>query len=208
LSRPRKSAVAIVLTRDADGLLRVLIGRRNPKLRLLGGYYAFPGGAIEETDGSLDTEAEEDVLRRTASRELEEETGVIVPPDAFQPAGRRITPPFVPVRFDSLMFVAEVDSARAIEPEVPGELLDIRWASPQALRDEWRDLSIRVAPPLIPILQQLAEAEAETLAEIAARLRATNAFMEDDGPRIEFVPDVLMMPIETPTLPPATTTNS
>lgn len=207
MSRPRKSAVAIVLTRDADGLLRVLIGRRNPKLRLLGGYYAFPGGAIEETDGSLDTEAEEDVLRRTASRELAEETGVIVPADAFQPAGRRITPPFVPVRFDSLMFVAEVETARAIEPEVPGELLDIRWASPQALRDEWRDLSIRVAPPLIPILQQLAEAEAETLAEIAARLRVTNAFMEDDGPRIEFVPDVLMMPIETPTLPPATTTN-
>lgn len=207
MRRPRKSAVAIVLTRDADGALRVLVGKRNPKQRLLGGYHAFPGGAFEDVDGDLDVDGEEVVLRRTASRELEEETGVVVPPEAFQSAGRRVTPPFMPLRFDTLMFVAQVDSPREIRPEVPGEMLDLRWASPQSLRDAWRELAIRVAPPVIPILQQLAEAEAEALPDVAERLRRINAFMEEDGPRIEFVPDVLMMPIETPTLPPATTTN-
>ena len=203
----RKSAVAIVLARDAGGALRVLIGRRHPDLRLLGGYFAFPGGGIEPGDGDPATEAEEVVLRRTAARELAEETGVRVAPDAFEPAGRRVTPPFMPVRFDSLMFVAQLDEPIPIDPSVAGELFDIHWTSARALRDEWRDLAVRVAPPLIPILQELADAETESLAEIAARLRAVNELMEADGPRIEFVPDVLMMPLPTPTLPPATTTN-
>ena len=204
---PRKSAVAIVLSRGEGGERLVLVGRRSRRTRFLGGFHAFPGGAHEPEDGKIAVEGEEVCLRRTASRELREETGVVVAAEDFLPGGRRITPPFALRRFDSLMLVAELDSPARIEPEDPGELEDLGWVDPRDLVERWRRLEIRLAPPVIPILVELAREPSRGAEESAARLAEVNASMEDDGPRIEFVPDVLMLTLETPTLPPATTTN-
>ncbi|HET9887081.1 MAG TPA: MBL fold metallo-hydrolase, partial [bacterium] len=80
--------------------------------------------------------------------------------------------------------------------------------SPAKLLQRWHMLAIRVAPPLLPIFKELAKVkEDETLDEIARRVEQINSAMEEDGPRIEFVPDVLMIPVKTSTLPPATHTN-
>ncbi|HMB71136.1 MAG TPA: NUDIX domain-containing protein, partial [bacterium] len=202
---PRKSAVVVPLTRHG-GELRVLVGRRHPRSRFLGGFFAFPGGAHEPEDG--DFVADEDgALRRTAARELEEETGLHVEPGALRPAGRRVTPPFGPRRFDSLMYVSTHARAEEPSPQDPGELLDLHWTSPAAIVERWRALEIRIAPPLIPMLLSLAEGHAPDDAALAARLHEVNADMEADGPRIEFVPHVLTILLETPTLPPATHTN-
>jgi glyoxylase-like metal-dependent hydrolase (beta-lactamase superfamily II)/8-oxo-dGTP pyrophosphatase MutT (NUDIX family) len=202
---PRKSAVAIPLVVEG-GRARVLVGRRHPKSRFLGGFFAFPGGAIEPEDGDLDADGEDAVLRRTASRELEEETGLVIAPDALLNAGRRVTPPFGPKRFDSLMYVAPFDAAIEPSPAEPGELLDMHWEDPVVLVRRWRELEIRVAPPLIPMLPELAVG-ADDAGSLAKRLAALNTEMEADGPRIEFVPDVLTLLLPTPTLPPATHTN-
>ena len=54
----------------------MLLGERAPGLLFFGGYWAFPGGAVEETDrGAGD---EDDALARAAVRELFEETGLLV----------------------------------------------------------------------------------------------------------------------------------
>jgi glyoxylase-like metal-dependent hydrolase (beta-lactamase superfamily II)/8-oxo-dGTP pyrophosphatase MutT (NUDIX family) len=201
---PLKSAVAIVLARSAEGQLLALVGKRNRRSRFLGGFYAFPGGMVEDEDGDFEAE-EDECLRRTASRELAEETGVEIDPASFLPAGRRITPPFSPRRFDSLMYVAALP--RPLKTRTSGELEDLEWAQPRRLHERWGNLEIRVAPPLIPILETLARVEEAAPEQIAARLRSVNDEMEADGPRIEFVRDVLMIPVETRTLPPATHTN-
>jgi glyoxylase-like metal-dependent hydrolase (beta-lactamase superfamily II) len=58
------------------------------------------------------------------------------------------------------------------------------------------------------MLHALASLQASAApSEVAHRLEAANTFDDDEGPRIEFVADVLMLPQRTPTLPPATTTN-
>ncbi len=202
---PRKSAVAIPLV-VADGAVRVLVGQRNPRSRFLGGFFAFPGGAQEPEDGDPDRDGEDAVLRRTASRELEEETGLRIAPEELIAAGRRVTPPFGPRRFDSLMYLAPFAQPERPDPEDPGELLDMRWEDPAVLVRRWRDLEIRVAPPLIPMLPELAVGAADP-AGLGERLASLNADMESDGPRIEFVPDVLTLLLPTPTLPPATHTN-
>ncbi|NNE43005.1 MAG: MBL fold metallo-hydrolase, partial [Gemmatimonadetes bacterium] len=206
MSRPsaKKSAVAIPVTRAPGGELRVLVGRR--RSRFLGGFFAFPGGATEPEDGDPETD-EDGCLRQTAARELREETGLNVEATALLDAGRRVTPPFFPRRFDTLMYVAVVDHEVEPTPETT-EMEDLHWDSPAEVYRRWGDLEIRVAPPLIPMLHDLAEIRDEPYDAIAARLRATNDRMEaGNGPRIEFVPDVLMVPMDTVTLPPATTTN-
>ena len=195
------------MTREG-GALRVLVGRRNPKSRFLGGFFAFPGGAQEPADGDLAVDGEDSVLRRCATRELHEETGLSISADAWHDAGRRVTPPFGPRRFDSRMYLAEAAKAEEPSPEDPGELLDMQWESPAELVRRWRALEIRIAPPLIPILQEMASVDGEpTAADLAARLASLNEDMESGGPHIEFVPDVRTVLVRTPTLPPATHTN-
>lgn len=183
----------------------MLVGRR--RSRFLGGFFAFPGGTVEPSDGDPVSDGDR-CFRRTAVRELAEETGIRVAPEALLDAGRRITPPFFPRRFDTRFYLLGLPGEVQPQPEPPGEFDELRWARASAVERSWHELEIRVAPPLIPILQELAAVGAETWDEVARRLAAVNAEMEGEiGPHIEFVPGVLMIPLSTITLPPATTTN-
>jgi glyoxylase-like metal-dependent hydrolase (beta-lactamase superfamily II) len=83
----------------------------------------------------------------------------------------------------------------------------MHWVRPAELMEKWHALDVRIAPPLIPMLQEMAAAADEPFDGIAARLHALNERMEAEGPHIEFVPDVLTLLVKTPTLPPATHTN-
>jgi glyoxylase-like metal-dependent hydrolase (beta-lactamase superfamily II) len=155
----------------------------------------------------LDADGEEACLRRTASRELLEETGISVAPEAFLAAGRRLSPPFTPVRFDSLMFVAFPAALTEPRPATP-ELEEVAWERPGDLVARWRELEIRIAPPVLPLIAALAEISASASdEEIARSLVRVNTFPDEVGPRIEFVPGVFLVPQRTRTLPPATTTN-
>jgi glyoxylase-like metal-dependent hydrolase (beta-lactamase superfamily II)/8-oxo-dGTP pyrophosphatase MutT (NUDIX family) len=77
---PRSSAVVLLFRRDALGQRELLWLHRGHALEF-GGFYAFPGGKVEETDertpvvGAVGDDA---VLRATAARELLEETGILV----------------------------------------------------------------------------------------------------------------------------------
>lgn len=121
-------------------------------------------------------------------------------------AGRWLTPPFAPLRFDNRFFLLEV-RPKDDEPEiVPGELAEGEWIKPAEALGRWRRAELLTAPPILHILRVLAE---EGVGESAlGRLRDPRE--ADLGPmrRIEFRPGVIMMPLRTPTLPPATHTNA
>ena len=65
-------AAAVVVERE-DG--QVLLVERNPKLRFFGGFVAFPGGVVGPKEVGGD---EAEALRRCATRELFEETGILL----------------------------------------------------------------------------------------------------------------------------------
>src|SRR5919201_551312 len=67
VTEPRQAATVIVL-RGEHELLEVLLVRRTPKARFMGGVWVFPGGAVDTTEGAGDT-----AHRIAAVRELEEE---------------------------------------------------------------------------------------------------------------------------------------
>ena len=194
---PRLSAVTILLAPEEDGALLVLVGQRNPAIRFLGGFHAFPGGVLDPVDGDVAADGKDAVLRRTASRELEEETGLRVAPGEFSHGGTRITPPFAPVRFESPMYVAWRETPETPAPADPGELLDLEWSRPHELAARWRRREIRMAPPVVIMVDELARAAeaGEDFAAIVKRLRAVNGELEAHGPRIEFVPGIAMVPV-------------
>src|ERR671923_1760603 len=71
-TRPRQAASVIVL-RGGDAALEVLLLRRNPAARFMGGAWVFPGGAVDAGEGEGDA-----AHRAAALRELAEEANVTV----------------------------------------------------------------------------------------------------------------------------------
>ncbi len=98
---PRQAATVIVL-RGGDQRLEVLLVKRTPKARFMGGVWVFPGGAVDDVEGDGDG-----AHRAAAVRELREEAAIeLGDPGALVKFSRWITPAAVQIRFDTHFFLA------------------------------------------------------------------------------------------------------
>lgn len=121
-------------------------------------------------------------------------------------AGRWITPPFAPMRFDNRFFLLEWPAEEVHQPEViPGELSAGEWISARAAYDRFLSAEVLAAPPILHILRVLAEEGPER--GLPRLLIPSEA---DWGPmrKIEMREGIAMLPVRTRTLPPAATTNA
>src|SRR5688572_24465217 len=79
---PRQSA-SLILLRDGERAVELLLVRRNPAARFMGGYWVFPGGAVDAGEDH----------RTAAVRELAEEAAVTnIEPESLVAYSRWITP--------------------------------------------------------------------------------------------------------------------
>jgi 8-oxo-dGTP pyrophosphatase MutT (NUDIX family) len=148
-SVPRQAATVILLRGGAE-TLEVLLVKRTPKARFMGGVWVFPGGAVDTTEGDGDT-----AHRVAAVRELEEEAAIALPdPGALVKFSRWITPPQVKTRFDTHFFLATLPEGQ--EPRVDGEeCVDFGWFTPRAALDAAHREEILLVFPTIKHLEQL-----------------------------------------------------
>jgi 8-oxo-dGTP pyrophosphatase MutT (NUDIX family) len=146
---PRAAATVIVLRGGADGL-EVLLVKRNPEARFMGGAWVFPGGAVDRDEGQG-----EGALRAAAVREVGEEAGItLASPERLVPFSRWITPPQVKIRFDTWFFLAPLPDGAA--PQVDGaEVVDARWYEPTAALRAAADGELLLVFPTIKHLEQL-----------------------------------------------------
>lgn len=167
---PRQAAGVILMRGGADAL-EVLLVKRTPKARFMGGVWVFPGGAVDVVDAGAAgaTEAENDAPHRVAAvRELREEAGIAVEdPAALVCFSRWITPEEVSIRFDTRFFLASAPGGQ--EPEVDGtEVVDHGWFSPQAALDAHQREEIMLVFPTIKDLEKMTpHASANALLEAA-----------------------------------------
>jgi glyoxylase-like metal-dependent hydrolase (beta-lactamase superfamily II)/8-oxo-dGTP pyrophosphatase MutT (NUDIX family) len=133
------------------------------------------------------------------------------PPPPLRELCRIETPPFAPVRYDTVFFHVPLESCTAgtlgPRPDVwPGELVQGRWWLPQQALASWRNGDLMLVPPVVILLEHLAAAEA--FEDFAERIAVTtNEYHHGRLHQVRFSPGVVMAPLLTPTLPPATTTN-
>jgi glyoxylase-like metal-dependent hydrolase (beta-lactamase superfamily II)/8-oxo-dGTP pyrophosphatase MutT (NUDIX family) len=198
-----KLAAAIIVIRDAGDGPRVLLVRRAPEMRFFGGYWVFPGGNVAAEDRIADDEPEDAVQRRCAVRELREETEL--DPGELRPVCRITTPEFYPTRYDTRFYLTSIPSAA--EPRLAGsELVEYRFFDPHDAVQAWERGAMDIAPPVLFLLRELAR---HGLAEFPARAAARAATFDTVGAHPAFfAPGVFVIPLRTPTLPPATTTNT
>jgi 8-oxo-dGTP pyrophosphatase MutT (NUDIX family) len=147
---PRQAATVILMRGGAEAL-EVLLVRRTPKARFMGGVWVFPGGAVDTTEGDGD-----DAHRFAAIRELQEEAAIALDdPAALVKFSRWITPPEVKIRFDTHFFLAPAPPDQ--EPQVDGdECVDFGWFAPSDALDAARRDEIALVFPTIKHLEQLA----------------------------------------------------
>jgi 8-oxo-dGTP pyrophosphatase MutT (NUDIX family) len=146
---PRQAATVILLRGGADAL-EVLLVRRNPKARFMGGAWVFPGGTVKREEGDG-----QDALRAAAVRELAEEASITL--DAAVPLipfARWITPAQVKIRFDTWFYLAPAPAGA--EPTVDGsEIVDARWAAPAEALEAGQRGELFLVFPTIKQLEQL-----------------------------------------------------
>lgn len=149
-------AATVVILRDGDAGLEVLMLRRNSKLAFYGGAWVFPGGRIDETDRAAAVDGDAlSAARLAAVRETREEAGLLVAPDDLVYFAQWLTPPGRPRRFDTWYFAVLAPPGSVIIDR--GEVHDHRWMRPQEALDA-RDLGeIELPPPTFVTLWQLAE---------------------------------------------------
>jgi 8-oxo-dGTP pyrophosphatase MutT (NUDIX family) len=150
VTTPRPAATVLLL-RGGSETLQVLLIKRNPASRFMGGAWVFPGGAVDTTEGSGD------VANRTAAlRELEEEAAITLEsPDLLVPWSRWITPAEVKIRLDTWFFLAPMPDGA--EPRIDEEeAVDMGWFTPQGALEAFEREEILLVFPTIKTLEQLA----------------------------------------------------
>ena len=253
---PARLSASVVPWRRGAGGIEVYWVKRGEALAFMGGWHAFPGGALSRSDAEVpvlppaapvgvqvEQEAPDLVpgILACAIRELFEETGILLARPAagnaaalaaaraqllggrpftavlaelglvadasrLVDAGRWLTPPFAPVRFDNRFFLLEWPREELVQPEVlAGELESGEWVDPEAAWQSWHRGETLAAPPILHTLRVLAQ-EGPQAGLPRLRQPAEAAL----GPllRVELRPGVLMFPLATRTLPPALTTNA
>lgn len=133
------------------GKVELLLVKRNPDARFMGGVWVFPGGAVDPGDGDGDG-----AHRAAAVRELAEEAGVEgIDPASLVKFSRWITPAELAVRFDTHFFIARLPG-EAPEPRVDGhECVELAWMTAQEALDAHAEGRILLVFPTIRQLEQL-----------------------------------------------------
>jgi 8-oxo-dGTP pyrophosphatase MutT (NUDIX family) len=141
---PRQSA-SVILVRDGAGGPELLLVQRNPQQRFMGGFWVFPGGAVDEAESH----------RAAAVRELAEEARVAgLDPGALVLYARWITPELIKTRFDTRFFVGRAPAGA--QPHVDGdECVDLRWTTANAATGAYARDEIELAFPTLKLIEGL-----------------------------------------------------
>ena len=145
-----RPAGTVMLLRGGASTLEVLLVRRNPAARFMGGAWVFPGGAVDRSEGQGDV-----AYRAAAIRELQEEAAITIDdPGQLVLFSRWITPAEVKVRFDTWFYLAPAPAGAHARPD-GSEVIDARWYRPQEALEARRRGELFLVFPTIKHLEQL-----------------------------------------------------
>lgn len=144
-----KKAATVILLRDAIDGIEVLLLQRSNALQVLGGYWVFPGGKLDDTDQG---DCLQDRLVQAALREVKEETGIELLSDSLIPVSRWQTPEGIPKRFDTYFYVALCNDDQVTIDN--SEIIGYQWLScSRALRSHQQGLAPMMPPTVVSLMK-------------------------------------------------------
>jgi 8-oxo-dGTP pyrophosphatase MutT (NUDIX family) len=163
-----RPASTVVLLRDSPQGLETLLLRRNKALLFAGGYWVFPGGALDAADREAAGGDEALATRLAAAREAAEEAGLRPDPDDMVLISHWTTPVNEPKRFSTWIYAAPVDSETEVVID-GSEIHDARWVNVATAVAEHNAGTLGVLPPTFVTLCHVAHYP--NVAELLARER-------------------------------------
>jgi 8-oxo-dGTP pyrophosphatase MutT (NUDIX family) len=160
-----RAAATLIVTRDGVDGLEVLLLRRNPSLKVMAGAWVFPGGKVDAGDAGGDALSQ---ANSAAIRELHEETGLEVGPEPILHFSRWLTPEVVKHRFDTYFFLAPQSGNASVVVD-GSEIVEYRWVKPDVAIAEQGAGALKVPPPTLVSLTDIAEYH--SLAELVQAVR-------------------------------------
>ncbi len=140
---PLIPAATVLLLRDTDVGIEVLLLRRNKALKAFGGAWVFPGGRVDDEDGpDLD---EIPRAQQTAIRETMEETSLDISGARFAALSNWIPPVEEKRRFSTWFFVAKAPDTPVVIDD--GEIHDYQWICPKAALAKVPSPDLYLMPP-------------------------------------------------------------
>jgi len=158
-------AASVVLLRDSENGLQTYVLHRHAQMPFAPSTVVFPGGRVDPADHDSP-----DPIRRCAIRETAEETGVVLTDSDLHPWAHWITPEIEPRRYDTWFFVAAMlEGLQAAD--ISGETDHAEWLAPAEALAAERSGVIKMLPPTLSILIELAGLErvAEVITHAAGR---------------------------------------
>lgn len=149
-------AATVVVLRDSEQGLQVLLLRRAQTLAFAGGAWVFPGGRIDKADFCGDVENWMRAALVAAKREAQEEAGLELVTDNLQYISHWTAPPGLNKRFATWFFITVVD--RDVDVRVDGSEIDLhRWYCPKQAIEAFNDRLITLMAPTFVTLWELCQ---------------------------------------------------
>lgn len=144
---PIQPASTVVCTRhDKNNGLEVLLLRRNRKLKFASGFWVFPGGKIEQSDGTqgvLNTES----AAAAAIREAEEEASLNLNDSELIHFMNWTTPAPSVKRFNTWFFICHLEAEQSKVIVDDSEIKEYAWTSPKHAIDTLGNNDLKLLPP-------------------------------------------------------------
>jgi 8-oxo-dGTP pyrophosphatase MutT (NUDIX family) len=148
-------AATVVLLRDSERGPELLMVRRSRAVAFMADAHVFPGGRIDPEDLAQAGGDGEAAFAIGGARELLEEAAVQVAPSSLVPLSHWITPSSEPKRFDARFFVARMPPGQTARHDTV-EAVDHLWATVPELLARYRAKQLKLAPPTLRNLEDLA----------------------------------------------------
>lgn len=139
---------------EGQGDLQALLLRRNKALAFAGGFWVFPGGAVEAADRAAGGAADQ-AARFAAAREACEEAGLRPDPQSMVPLSHWTTPVGEKRRFATWFYAAAVPPGAAVRID-GSEIHDYRWLNPREALKAHKAGALPMLPPTYITLCALA----------------------------------------------------
>jgi len=162
---PAHPAATVVLLRDNNNILEILLLRRNSKLSFHGGAWVFPGGRIDPKDYVNGNKDELQAAKQAAVRETKEESGISISLKNLVLISQWTTPPGFPKRFKAWFFITKVENKPVL---IDGcEIKDYKWLSPSSALEAQNNRDFQLPVPTYMTIQELSVfPDADTAIEV------------------------------------------
>ncbi len=232
--RAHRAAAVLIPLRHRTGRLEVYLARRSPALKFLGGFHSFPGGTVDPADHAIaDAGLAQSPHHSAALRESFEELGVLpgnnaptvalreevlqdatvwrhwiedrggLPCVELIPMGRWVTPPFATQQFDALYFAVWFEGDEPIRLD-SRENSDGLWVSTREAIKRHDRGELFISYPVLETIRVIFENDDDIATASDALENRAGTYDHEGG---EMVAGAHIIPVRTPTLPPATHTN-